>query len=94
MEPSYLELCELFRRQNRDRKYCVTFSDGQQYELTDVYADKDKGEPAHAIAEISHTISATEGWPEGRTIFFYLKEIAVVVDAQTQTVLYKVDASE
>ena len=89
MALSYQELSNLFKWQNRDRKYRVTFADGQQYELTDVFAAQDKGEPPHAIAEIVR--SATENLPEGRTIFFYLKEIAVVTDTETQMVLYKVD---
>jgi hypothetical protein len=89
MASAYLQLCDLFKWQNRDRNYCIAFSDGRQWELTDVYAAQDLGEPSRATAEIVRAIQPMEELPRGRAVFFHLSEIAVVIDPETGTVLYK-----
>jgi hypothetical protein len=89
MEPIYRKLYELFNWENRDRKYYATFSDGRQWELTDVYADQDQGMPSHATAEIVRVIEPAEELLRGRAVFFYLSEIAAVIDPETGTVLYE-----
>jgi hypothetical protein len=94
MEPFYQKLYELFNWENRDRNYCITFTDGRQLHLTDVYTAQDRGEPSHATAEIVDAGTLAEELPKGRTIFFRLSEINLVSDQETGTVLYQAIAGE
>jgi hypothetical protein len=94
MEPFYQKLYELFNWEYRDRNYCVTFTDGKQLQLTEVYAAQDRGEPSHAIAEVVDASKSAEELPKGQAIFFYLSEINLVIDPETGTVLYRANAGE
>jgi hypothetical protein len=91
MENPNRQLSELFNWENRERNYRVRFLDGKQCELRDVYAGQDLGERPHATAEIVRTQHPMEELPVGRAIFFYLSEVAVVTDLETETVLYEAD---
>jgi hypothetical protein len=93
-EPFYQKLYELFNWENRDRNYCVSYTDGKQLQLTDVYAAPDRGEPSHAIAEVVHAGKSAEELPKGQAIFFYLFEIKLVRDAEIGTVRYEANADE
>jgi hypothetical protein len=73
------------------RAYRVTFTDGQVFILDEVLRGKDQGEPPHIVANVVKVLNGSEEFaagPGGPAIFFYLREIAEVRDAQTDDVLF------
>jgi hypothetical protein len=89
VESPHQLLYELFNWENRERRYLITFVDGKQWELTDVVAGQDRGDPSHAIAEIVREFQPINELPRGRAVFFYLTQITAVTDPETGTVLFE-----